>query len=324
MDAFELELGFNLPQDTVDQLVTLMWIWGQWPIERPLVSARPLFGESNHGSVEEVRSRLAGLASGGWVELENASYNDPIGTQCRMLPKGEDLAQEIQRRRADLRERTMSSRDALLRWLYDCELRGNPSPRLSVAAMGSFGVYLAESFSEDEINKASRWLRDKGYLTGKGALGGGVLRPVITTEGQDIVEQNWTVNAPRGGEAPSGGTQYNFNAQVGNVAANSSNFTQQATVTGTPEQAEVIRGLAELIDLAQSRIAEVDESAGAIAGQVAADLQQAIAEGAPQPARLAGLLDKVTSLSATGAGGLAMVNALVFQALTLRQQLGLG
>jgi len=311
----DVRWGFNLDQSTSRQLAALDRLIELTGGSTTSVHLGPLLVGPyendvtlSHDMEDLQRAGLLSLRTPGVLQSWEAS----------LTGQGVAEHEKLQGRRQSLRDRRYAARDAVLHFLdYTNNDLGQRSPHVIPGRMGGYGLFLGKPFSQAELDDARDWLEQQGLIRGG-------IRPDIEPKGEQVVASGQSVNDPQGSSPAAGATQYNFNAQVGNVAANSSNFTQQATVTGTPEQAEVIRGLAELIDLAQSRIAEVDESAGAIAGQVAADLQQAIAEGAPQPARLAGLLDKVTSLSATGAGGLAMVNALVFQALTLRQQLGLG
>lgn len=321
--SMNLELGFNLSAQDEARVCTVVWIWERWQVEAPSMSFSGLFVDlGSDDAKKRMGDSLQEFASRGWIELSHAPYFRWEEWVGEMTPSGRDVAEDLDRRRTSPDERDMKSRDASLYWLHN-ETRSDQGAARSLVleAMGTYGYYLGSRFTENEIFRAGKWLEDGGYVKSVGAWTRELSRPELTRKGLQVVEQKRSVNDLSRDESSVGGSHFNFNGPVGNVAAHSSNFTQSAVISINPELANVVRGLAELLTLAHERIADVDEAAGGIARQAAGELLEAVSDSEAAPGVLSRALGRVMSLGGTVASRLTIVNALVYQAGVLHQQL---
>lgn len=82
-------------------------------------------------------------------------------------------------------DRVWSARDAILLWLYEMKMQGDGSPVLDVDDVQAAANWAAEPITADEVADATSYLKDRGYIKGSGAFGGGVPRPMITSDGEN-------------------------------------------------------------------------------------------------------------------------------------------
>ncbi|WP_448623567.1 TIR domain-containing protein [Geodermatophilus sp. URMC 64] len=188
----DLARGYNLSPSVQSKLRLLDWIAEQGgTIPGTIVPLGPLL-EEDPEATRSIAGNLEALEQDGLLRLQKTLGWG--GWSCNVLPAGIDLIETIAAARGDLRSRRMAARDALLTWLHDCALHGNPHPIISDFARSKYGTYYGQEFTEEEIKAASNWLRDEGLLAGTAVMGGGVPRPSITTKGERVVESGRTVN----------------------------------------------------------------------------------------------------------------------------------
>lgn len=189
------------------------------------------------GDLEDFRAR-------GWVDFTQ-DYSG--GASIQLRGAGRAFIEDVRVRRADRAKRHQAARDALLHWLYDGYLAGRATPVLSEFVNTSFGKFYGVDFTEQEVNHASLWLRDKDLVKGGGAWGAGVLRPSITTEGILMVESGQSVNDQR----PIPPTSVISITGSGNTVQNASpGATQHVSTTITDDHRQQALALAELIEQA--------------------------------------------------------------------------
>jgi hypothetical protein len=136
----------------------------------------------------------------GWIQLARDMGG---GCDARLLSPGRAELERLQALYDDLPGRFAAARDALLHWLNECELTPNERPQISAFFTTRYSYFHGQHFGNDEINKASRYLKDLDLIDGEGGWGGGIPRPRITTKGQLLVQSGRSVNDPQ--PPPSGG-----------------------------------------------------------------------------------------------------------------------
>jgi hypothetical protein len=138
-----------------------------------------------HDELRELeRQSLIDLAAGvGGVE----SYD------ARGTAEGRRLLEELRARRDDKRLRKIACRDAMVDWLY---ARNATSPMRDTARSGMLadplrGTWLAESFSEDDLDAAAGWLERHRLVDGMTAWGEeGPVRLYLTDAGVTCAEES--------------------------------------------------------------------------------------------------------------------------------------
>jgi predicted nucleotide-binding protein len=88
----------------------------------------------------------------------------------------------------------MAARDGLLAWLYEVTLKGNRAPAIADFRNSTYGGYYGREFTENEIEDATRWLLDQGFITGTPTFGGGVARPSISPLGERVAESGQPIS----------------------------------------------------------------------------------------------------------------------------------
>jgi hypothetical protein len=92
-------------------------------------------------------------------------------------------------RRNDVGARRRACREALLRWIYQQDAEGTPAPNISGMPRSTYGYFTGTPFEQRDLDEASRYLREHGLIRGAGSWGGGIMRPHITAEGKQVIEQ---------------------------------------------------------------------------------------------------------------------------------------
>jgi hypothetical protein len=288
---------------------------------RQIVSLRPLFDGKEEAEALATAGHLEALADEGLIRLQKTAGFS--GWSCDVLSPGLDLIEQLHERRDNPLRRRQAARDAFLRWLFDCTLNGDASPSAEDFFPSEFGSYYGRTFTDREIEAASEWLRDEGYLKGQSFYGGGILRPVITTKGERVVESERSVNADAQQPAPYSVTTVNVTGSGNNVAANSSNVSQTTTVTMTDENSRQLLGLAEsLAQLTNSGLLGLNEDQTREAALVVESLRETAERDEAPGSDVRRLLDKAKAVALAGTGtaiGQTVVAAIdqVIQALGL-------
>ncbi|MFF3166819.1 hypothetical protein [Streptomyces sp. NPDC003273] len=180
-----------------------------------------------------------------------------------------------------------ASRTALLTWLW----RQKHERSSGVPLSDVLGVLADEDlcedqgvrFTEEEIDRASEYLETAGLLEGGGDVDqkAGPALARITAAGEDCVENYKADVSAYIRKRGSGPVTFHINTNNGNIAANSSGFTQNATTQAAVDPAQLLAAVTLIQQLAPSLTPDSQEQQ-ALRAQVD-ELQAAAA--APMPDR---------------------------------------
>lgn len=257
---------------------------------------------------ESVTEDLIALQDRGWLWFEAST----AGIQTVVLNQaGVDVAEEFQTLRTDPRRRVKEIRDDVLHWLYDRHLVGDVSGVLADFLKSPSAHFLDEPYSEKELDRAMEWLFDGRYIKGIRAYGTVLARPMITTEGQKVVESGQSVNAS--GATAGVTNNVSISASHGvNFAWHSSHVTQSNTMT--QEQIDVIeRILGSVRAMLNPMVLGVSEETTTQAQMIANEVEQEVRAQAPDGGKVKALLIKLVDLAATGTvqGGVNALNDMM-------------
>jgi len=314
--------GWNLTQDQWRQLHVLEWLHDRadgrpdyYVTTERAELARSCPGDSNPAeSLGETFELLYQQRLVSYVV-----YTGDVGhvpPRVELTHAGVEAVQQIRRLRADPAARRPAARDALLRWLYDRAVAGERSPQLEDFWQSGYSRFLSTRggfFTTVEINDASRWLNDEGYLTGAGTSAGAMLHPVITPKGERLVENGRSTSEDR---EVAGDTTITITNSTGvNVANRSAGVTQAVAVTITEERQRQIRNVADYLEQTAAQLGASTEDVVDVP-RLVAELRAMALEPAADRGRLQRLLDTVRQLAIGAASGPlgAGLEALVHQA----------
>ncbi|WP_217144760.1 hypothetical protein [Streptomyces sp. AC627_RSS907] len=276
------------------------------------------FGEL-HGLNEEQSFRLLETCKEwGLLSDRYATMSDPA---ANLTPHGLQWIQERQRWRADPKARAVAGRTGLLTWLWHQKNDGVGHPVVEGILQSPLSLFAGERLTPGEIDRAGAYLMSKGLITGiKTGQTEGPVRAEITAEGQDCVEHyDGDVSAYERRNS-SGNTTFNIGENTGNIAANSRDFTMNATTSkdgidpaAVVMLARALRQAVPVLDLPQDDAAELT--------QIANRLETEAASGSPDPSRFrrwgsqaVGLLESAVVSGALG-GVLAAYAGVVLPGL---------
>ncbi|MFB7543541.1 hypothetical protein ACFC0N_27060 [Streptomyces zaomyceticus] len=238
---------------------------------------------AHHGLDEQQSFRL--LQSGkdlGLLDDRYATYGDPA---ANLTTAGIRWADERKRRRADPAARASAARRGLLVWLWRRKHEGVEMPAVADVLHDPQSIFEGERLSPREIDRAAGHLQPRGLISGQMvASGDGPVHAEITTDGEDCVE-NYAGDLgayERGNRTES--TTFNIGSNTGNIAANSRDFTLNATTNNGADLAAVVmlaralRQAAPALDLPCNEEAELAELANRIEEEASSDH--------PDPSRL--------------------------------------
>lgn len=139
-------------------------------------------------------------------------------------------------------ERQWNVRDAVLRWLYVRTAENGHAPSPKVEDIMNVVDWHGEPITDEEVAKATSHLKDRGFLTGTSAWGAGVIRPVITAEGELYADRRVSVRDSFDARVPANTTNnITFHGNVtGNVAAGSTNVTQSFDARVAVEKVDAV------------------------------------------------------------------------------------
>ncbi|WP_331725461.1 hypothetical protein OG596_37970 (plasmid) [Streptomyces sp. NBC_01102] len=241
------------------------------------------FGEL-HGLNEQQSHRLL-VTCKGWGLLSDhyATMDDPA---ANLTPRGLQWVQERQRRRADTRARSAAARKGLLTWLWTQKEKGVGFPYVNGILQSSLSLFEGDRLTSDEIDRAAAYLLSKSLITGnKSGQLEGPARAEITAEGQDCVEHFEGDVSAYERRNSSGNTTFNIGENTGNIAANSRDFTMNATTNKDGIDPAAIVMLARALRQAAPALELPEEEAQEFT-QLATRLETEAANGSPDPGRL--------------------------------------
>lgn len=263
----------------------------------------PTAGLYNEGhewgiDVSALRSDFNALMEAGWIYFEaSAAGVDEI----LLKQEGVDVALEYQKKRSNPRQRASAMKTALLNWLYDQYLAGEDPKDFAPFTADPDSNYLGLAYSDDEITRTAKWLKDKGYIQAWTPINGKVMAPRITASGIHIVE----LTESAGSEAKPEGMIVNNNFNIRdshsmNFALNSPGAVQSNTLTAEQvdearKVATAFRQMLPILGIAEERQDE--------AVQVIANLEEEVSSSEPKQSRIKNLLFKSLELIALGTAG---------------------
>jgi hypothetical protein len=318
----DLPPGNNAPPAVQARLRLLNWIadhGGTAP--RQIVDLAPLFDGQEQDESLATAGHLQALEEAGLVRLQQGMAWS--GYSCDVLAPGLDLIEQVRGRRDNPIARVQAARDAFLRWLYDCTTDGDGCPDSSAFPNSRYGSYYDRTFDTQEIERASDWLRDEGYIEGLSFAGHGVIRPVITSKGERLVESEQSVKADAQQPAPYSVTTVNVTGSGNNVATNSSNVTQTTTVTMTEENSRQVNGVADSLEQLASGLLGLNEDQKREAALVVKSLRETAEQDDVPGGTLLTLLNKAQQVALEGTGT-AIGQTFVAAVNQVIQALGLG
>jgi hypothetical protein len=262
---------------------------------------------------QSVTGDLEALQERGWLWFEAAS----AGIQTVILNQdGVDVAEEFKELRANPSRRARRLRDDVLNWLYDQDIKGGHVSGISDFLESSSNHYLGDTYSQEELYRATKWLLEEEYVNGTKASGGELVRPSITAKGMRTVEAEQSVNEAL---TSAGLTMNNVtitDSQSVNVALQSSNVTQSNSMT--QGQVEVVeRILGSVRAMVNPLVLGVTEDVTTQAQLVVNEVEEEIHSSAPDGGKVKALLLKLVELAATGTvqGGVDALNAMMQQGI---------
>ncbi|CAB4922465.1 unannotated protein [freshwater metagenome] len=221
------------------------------------------------------------------------------GLMLRLAPAGADQVRWYRDQRDDHAAKERNCERALLAWLYEQRGEGIDSPVAHTFLEDWRATFWGEPFTTRDVDRATKYLRDLGFLQGEASWGGGVMRPTITSAGVSYV---------RGGmkdQELSSGAIYNIHvgSNSGQLQAGDGQFTQtQAQGLHAQELREMFQAMREAV----FQVSE-DDDRDALELQVR-DLEEEVTKPTPDPAlieqrisRLRRLAEKIGSPALTAA-----------------------
>ncbi|MGC3003434.1 hypothetical protein ACPF8X_34940 [Streptomyces sp. G35A] len=259
------------------------WVHEQTAADATEYVSITAFGEL-HGLDEEQSFRLL-LTCKGWGLLSDryATMGDPA---ANLTPRGLQWVQERQRRRADPRARSAAARKGLLTWLWEQKNDGVGYPVVESVLQSPHSLFEGERLTSDEIDRAGAYLLSKALITGiRTGQTEGPVRAEITAEGQDCVEHFEGDVSAYERRNSSGNTTFNIGENTGNIAANSRDFTMNATTSKDGIDPAAVVMLARALRQAAPAL-ELPEDDALEFTQLATRLETEAANGSPDPGRL--------------------------------------
>ncbi|WP_454395202.1 hypothetical protein [Streptomyces sp. JNUCC 63] len=192
-----------------------------------------------------------------------------------------------------------ASRTALLTWLWRQKHERSPDVHMSnvlgVLSDDDLCEDQAVRFTEEEIDRASKYLETAGLIEGGGEADqkAGPALARITAAGEDCVENYKADVSGYIRQRGSGTVTFHINTNNGNIAANSSNFTQNAVTQATVDPAQLLAAINLIQQLTPALTPDTEEQQ-ALRAQVD-ELQAATAAPTPDRGVLRRIADGVLS-----------------------------
>lgn len=263
----------------------------------------PTAGLYNEGQdwgidVSALRSDFTELMAAGWLyfEASAAGVDEILITQ-----EGINVALEYQAKRSDPRQRASALKTALLNWLYDQYLAGEDPQDFVTFKADPVGSYLGLAYSNDEITRTAKWLKDKRYIQAWTPINGKVMSPRITASGIHVVELTESAGSAAKPEGMIVNNNFNIrDSHSMNFALNSPGAVQTNALTA--EQVDEARKVATAFRQ-MLPILGVPEDSHDEAVQVIAELEEEVSGPEPKRSRIKNLLFKSLELIAVGTAG---------------------
>lgn len=196
-------------------------------------------------------------------------------------------------------DRLWKVRDAVMTYLYEAYAADRQVPSIDPATLGAAVGWRDSDITDGEVKRALTYLVDKDYVKGFAAYGSGLLRPYITSRGQDFVGRGLSVQGTaEGPQAMPSSVVINASGNT-NVSVGSNHVTQ--SIESGDVAIEKARGVATALEKAAAGEG-VSVEAATEARELAAEIQVATDEEEPDKGRILGLMGKVITMANQFAG----------------------
>lgn len=259
------------------------WVHDQTAADETEYVTLTAFGELHGLNKQQCFRLLMACKDWGLVSDHYATLGDPA---ANLTPRGLQWVQERRRRRADPRARSAAARKGLLTWLWEQKNNGVGYPNVENIVQSPHSLFEGEQLTAEEIDRASAYLLSRKLITGTptGQTEGPV-RAEITAEGQDCVEHFEGDVSAYERRNRSGNTTFNIGENTGNIAANSRDFTMNATTNKDGIDPAAVVMLARALRQAAPTLELPEEDAHEFT-QLATRLETEAATASPDPGRL--------------------------------------
>lgn len=178
--------GWTTSEHDLRVIWVLDWLYDHQPRDggQP-ATVRGFNGEAPTLAEDDLRQVFATINSRGFLDLYAAM--DDLDTPVSLTPTAIEDVRRRQARRMDAAARSRASRDAVLAWIYS-QRSVNVSPVISGFILDPRGFFEGEAFTTQEVSDATIYLRDRDLIRGGASWGAGILRPSLTADGIDCVE----------------------------------------------------------------------------------------------------------------------------------------
>ncbi|MGW2124628.1 hypothetical protein [Streptomyces sp. NPDC001758] len=240
------------------------------------------FGEI-HGLDERQTFRLLQYCkSRRLLDDHYATHDDPA---ANLTPRGLEWMEERRCRRADPAARAAAARKGLLVWLWHRKHDGILLPAVADVLNDPLSLFEGERLIDGDIDRASAYLSAKGLIKGdRNASSDGPVQAEITAEGEDCVD-NYQGDIGAYERRNTGrNTTIHIGQNTGNIAANSRDFTLNATTHSGVDLAQVVmaaralRQAVPILGLPEDDAAEIT--------QLATRMEEEATSVNPDPSRL--------------------------------------
>ncbi len=212
----------------------------------------------------------------GLVEDRHSTFGDP---RANLTPAGTRWVESRRERRANPLLRARAAREALLKWLWACNNENIHMPSMKDFEASGEANFEGDPFSESEIDRASEYLYKNDLITGVMVdQCRGPVRAQITTQGEYCVEHHGgNVSDYEQQKKQGGGTVFNIQNNTGNIAANSRDFTMNATTNNGIQVSEIVmlaralRQAAPILELPEDDAEELVATADRIENEAGRD-----------------------------------------------------
>jgi len=262
--------------------------------DRPAVD-RAARGLMSDGSTAPVEQRLGGKP------------------RLRISRDGAGLVDWYRQQRANPVERERNCETAFIHWLYEQRSQGLEHPVATDFLQDWRATFWGEPFTEDDVYRATRYLRERGFIKGTAAAGFGVIRPTLTADGIRYVRE---------GREPSAsfGDTYNFNVgtNVGQLQGGSGTFQQ------TQHQGIDADSLSTILRAMRDALSDLDDEDDRDDLQLQIDALEAEAsKQEPDPEAIERRISRLRKIAAK-VGNPALVTTVTVATTELLQALGIG
>lgn len=240
------------------------------------------FGQS-HSLTENQTYQLLQFCKGQRLLDDRHTTHD--GPEANLTPRGLEWMEERRRRRADPAARAAAARKGLLVWLWHRKHDDILLPAVADMLNDPLSIFDGERLTDRDIDRASAYLSAKGLIKGdRNASSDGPVQAEITAEGEDCVDNYQGDIGAYERRSTGGNTTFHIGQNTGNIAANSRDFTLNATTHSGVDLAQVVmaaralRQAVPILGLPEDDAAEIT--------QLATRMEEEATSVNPDPSRL--------------------------------------